>query len=864
MTTVWSALKWGWQPVYWLTIEGIPVVFSEYATGAAVPAGYSSEDASLIIDDSAAVGANLDRFEGVGKSLPLTFRLQDTSTVRSYLKRWSNETYITQDHSSSVTTLTVADTTGFSSPIFIGNERVTYSGSTATTFTGCTRGTVGYAYPHDEGSLGGLVTDLPRYWRGREVKLYATAVDPTGHLPGNVLIDDAELIWRGHIHEGPQRSGLQFEFTALALDRRLSRKIGQKWHGIVADKHNRYRVSPKDYIQAHIIVYDATNTGTFDQVIKWFPFKTKSDGDLLTGSEMRALIKSEYESVVSTLGHGGTLTSIHFEGNYAPGAPNKPGFWRYIAHFTFAADATADRVYVSISPFGPFPKRSVTVNVTSLSAGDRIESVWWTQDNPKESANAGSGHPDAALTMAVLLKQGHVSDVPSTGFIKVGTDNPEIYEYGKVETVGGLAYLSQINISMKSTYADWMTTKPGAQVEIVSHMGAAASPVAPASAVARTLSSSGEANLRNATYDVEDRGAGYALDDDQADYSQIVDHLTNGTLSSLRVVVAPDGQTFADVYGGLLSLAGMAIVMRPDESDGRKAKLMAVNTAYGGGYATTISDTDLLTMGAEPVHVEPHRIKPNSATVTAEQLGETLLSMSFEDYPAIQAQGREHMDFALPVAMTDELEVALGAWAIGILGMSEISQLVTISVPPWIDAEAGDMVKLNVTHPALWDWANGTPGYVGGARVIGRETRLENGVTTLRLVINGETNEGALCPSALVDAFAGTAGAPTTIDVDIKYLSHFTDAISAAGGNIRVLHYRPGQAEGVADGYDISAAAASGGKCRLTVAAVNGTPSLTVTTPDAYDDSHITLPESANDDAFQALFMHKSDGSKFV
>lgn len=54
-------------------------------------------------------------------------------------------TKLTADASATDTTLTVSSTTGFSSPIWIGTERITYTGTTATTFTGCTRGTNGTA-----------------------------------------------------------------------------------------------------------------------------------------------------------------------------------------------------------------------------------------------------------------------------------------------------------------------------------------------------------------------------------------------------------------------------------------------------------------------------------------------------------------------------------------------------------------------------------------------------------------------------------------------------------------------------------------------------------------------------------------------
>jgi hypothetical protein len=53
-----------------------------------------------------------------------------------------NTTTTSTIHTDSVTTITVASTTGFDSAgtIVIGNETITYTGVTSTTFTGCTRG----------------------------------------------------------------------------------------------------------------------------------------------------------------------------------------------------------------------------------------------------------------------------------------------------------------------------------------------------------------------------------------------------------------------------------------------------------------------------------------------------------------------------------------------------------------------------------------------------------------------------------------------------------------------------------------------------------------------------------------------------
>tara|TARA_R100000773_G_scaffold1287_1_gene1965 strand:- start:271 stop:1209 length:939 start_codon:yes stop_codon:yes gene_type:complete len=89
-----------------------------------------------------------------------TFRLVKDSDLgasggRLYVIQYNDyiNSYVTQEdeiqttttsttHTDSVTTITVSSTTGFDSSgaLFIGNEQVTYTGTTSTTFTGVTRG----------------------------------------------------------------------------------------------------------------------------------------------------------------------------------------------------------------------------------------------------------------------------------------------------------------------------------------------------------------------------------------------------------------------------------------------------------------------------------------------------------------------------------------------------------------------------------------------------------------------------------------------------------------------------------------------------------------------------------------------------
>jgi hypothetical protein len=389
--------------------------------------------------------------------------------------------------------------------------------------------------------------------------------------------------------------------------------------------------------------------------------------------------------------------------------------------------------------------------------------------------------------------------------------------------------------------------------------GTLTAPVDLAAAVRKMIASSGESGLRDATWDSLSELQGYGLEG--FDATTIGDVLYGGMLGQVRVQVAPDDESLEDMFGGLLELAGRAIVMRPDSSG--DATLTAIDVGAAADYGVTISDSDLLVIGGDPVYMERVEDWPNRVEVECKTAGKESMRYVFTDRPAVMAQGARPLEVAAPVFKPSSIMPAVQTWAMAILQGSQTMQLMRVRVGPWVDVEVGDGLQVSITHPAIWDWSTGAPGYTGAAVCIGRHTTLKDGATELHLLVSGADNRGALCPSAGVLATDDTAN-PTYIDVPGKYLSHFANAIAAAGGNVRVLHYRPGSAEGVSEGYNISAAADNSGDCRLTVASNVGTPTLTANNPLEYDSSHLTLPESANDDTYQARFMHDADGSKWA
>jgi len=66
----------------------------------------------------------------------------DVIAARGVVLGKATSTFFTDDHTNSITTLTVNNTSGFASSgtLYVGSEIITYTGKTATTFTGATRG----------------------------------------------------------------------------------------------------------------------------------------------------------------------------------------------------------------------------------------------------------------------------------------------------------------------------------------------------------------------------------------------------------------------------------------------------------------------------------------------------------------------------------------------------------------------------------------------------------------------------------------------------------------------------------------------------------------------------------------------------
>lgn len=144
---------------------------------------------------------------------------------------------LTADLTSSATSMTVDSTADFASSgtIHIGTEAIKYTGKTATTFTGLTRGAWGtiaqkHIVPTGEGRFYPEVTDVPRAMRGRRAYLYIYTDGPSAVAAGDPDPSDSDILWRGRV-SGRSFSAGEWKLSISPLSAILEQPVGADFEG---------------------------------------------------------------------------------------------------------------------------------------------------------------------------------------------------------------------------------------------------------------------------------------------------------------------------------------------------------------------------------------------------------------------------------------------------------------------------------------------------------------------------------------------------------------------------------------------------------------------------------------------------------
>lgn len=838
---IWRATTYGYTPCYWLTVAGIPVVWTERALGLTLPTGFATaEVAGLVIDDSGPIGTEqVDRDRGIGTGLPLSFALLDSTTLAAWLAKWSLSAQLTAQLDWNDTTASVDSTTGWDATgyFYVGQERVYYGGKTGTSFTSLTRAQSGtLAQTHQLGTTSQNVTNLPRYWSGRDVCLYCTMLDPSGQPCGTVLTDQSIMLWRGRIDGRPVRRTDGFAFEAISLDRVIDQPLPEALTGTIVQTVDYWPCKTGIVVNLWLQAYTSASSVHWDYSAKLYPFAGYTEGELLSPTDTRQAISDAWAAWVVAQSLTGTFDDLVWL------KLTEKGAGQYTPQIQIDTDNAVKTVAVSCYFGDAFAMSEHPTELSGYDGARFIPTGVLTDRFGVASPTSYTG----VQSLTIELDEGDPASVAPTGNIVLEqADKQDQYTYSGAAVSGGLLVLT--GLSRVGITDDTLQIEPVAGVTV--SLAAITAGDSWAEDALTILQSSGTGD--RGAYDTLGRTAGYGLPDDVMDETSFAYGLGAKELP-FTPLLPVSGASVPDLIGGALALLRRALVAQPDVATaGQPVKLRIVSCGPGADGSVTITDADLLAHRGDPVTSVQRADAPNSITI---ECGESTLT--YNDANSQEAIGLSEASWKIETTDVQALADFATYAVASIFAFDQTAQAVELTVHPSVQAEVGDAVWLVLTHPALWSYVTGSIGYTGPGRVVGRTLDLATCSVTLRLLIDGGTRVYNLAPSAAVVTWSPSPTAPTTIDLHRDYLKHMQDALASATP-VRLTHYRPGQAESANQYHTYTGVTDTGVYCRLTGVTTTGGHTLTA------NESRLTLPVTVASNTFQNRFAHAADGSNW-
>lgn len=783
MATLSQMLQRGYSLTFAVTIEGIPYILTEAprlwlvssAAEPALPSGYSRTIACLAITEGQTVSIDADRRSGVasGSALDITLawaELEDENLLGTLFREPQAKTLITADLDAADTTVYVGDTTGFpaSGGVYIGRERIGYSGKTGTTLTGCTRGVAGYAYDYESSSpTYRWVTDRPLHWRGRFVTLHAHLVSPEGRLHDATWLTGTTHFeaWKGYIDEPPTPGMVGMTLRCLPLVRLAGQEIGLEATGPIA-------VPPQVPVTIdNIIAPDGSGSvdpgAVLIRVPVWggisFSLSYDSDGDGASDGapewtspaplavEFTSISKwaSDLDASITTLIAAQPWYSSHTV-QWVPTTQRLKVRIVLTATYTLlgASAYVKPDVYWLVS--GTVQNQDIGLDAVEFRF-DRSPSFgpgWWLP----VLEGQGQGWQDFAFppTGHGVIKGGAADEVIRWGARDATFTNPVLLRIDE----RGVGATSKI------------------QIDAGQHLSTLTGTTGTVGGALLTLLESSGTGLRGAA-DTLELGFGLGVPESWIDTTTT----SHGLLALQDVAAISDGRSsVADLLGGWLALLGRCLVQRTDTTSGTSELAVVSTMAVSDPTATSITTDNVLVSGVSVPVQEPG---PNEIRVERATLA-SAVPVVVRDRPRIQAEGARSWTASAP-SMEVGTAVSLAS---SIISLGTGQQVIEIPVAPWLlGVQVGDAVSVDLAHPITYDYADGSraPATIPG-RVVGWRLDLHSGARRLRVLLAGTVQAiRYLCPTATI----GVKNSATDFDLGTGEGQWFT-----AGDSITL--YEPG------------------------------------------------------------------------
>ena len=844
MSRPWSeltaAIRYGYSPHYFLVFEGIPTVFCEHAGDAIAPTNFDL-DASLVIDQTARIGAVIDEETHCSRGFDLNVRLLDSETVREYMQRPSKMTTMSADFAATDTAMSVVSTAGWSFAagvqIYFGTSCAGISAPEADRFPTVVRSPFGPLRTYKRGTW---VTDRPVVWKGRRATLYLSLLDPSGrYVQGTDCLSDACVIWQGHVLARPERDGVLWSIPCRDQVRRLTEPLGVAASGTARwtlDDDYYLMVDSNTTLTCRILV-----DGVELDHVRVQPFAGRT---WMWRSEIRAAIVSALDAAWSSADVG----TPHWQRELVPRSDGMRVEYRLMLPIT---SLVADDLRIRVDITGQ------TAGI--LRGGLAVGGVVIGTSSYATALVAPAIVDGAAL--AIDLDDVDGSELPTSGWVQLeGDTTTERRRYVALQVDPIVS--TRVHLTLDPT-----TAPTGSDLQALARddlAGTLAERSATflwsdsgtyADVLRRAIASSGEGT--NGTFDVLPRGQGLDLTLDEDSFVSTFD---GGFRDLVPELVVNSGTTLEEAVSGILRLSRRALTSRR-ASDGSGVQIAAISigSADAGVPVATIADATLVSaQGRAPVR-KLHTFKAPQVIACRCKLGAIgpapaqEASVVFkDDHLAHWTAERWRLDIH-GIGRDDLMNGPGFGWATSWFRSGETRQIIEVDVAPWVDAQDGDLVWVDLQDPSLWDFATATPGLLGLARVLGAQVALVSGLQTLTLALDGLLAAGPMCPSLAIAAVNGSATAPTSIDVDE---SHYDLLVRAkdSESSWSLLAYLPGQDAGRAV-YTLGAISLpGGGVCRLAVTSSPSSPTVSLTT-----SYRLTYPVASACTATQDVHLHISD-----
>lgn len=845
-----GATPYGYGLYYAALVEGIPTAFFEVVADASNPTGRDI-DATLVIDRSARLGCVADDAP-IGKGFDLDLRLLDSATVRAYMTRPERTSRLTAEFTPGDTEMYLDSTTPFTdvSEVYIGTSHLTFTNA----YTGQLTGVAALGSDRERSyPVGTIVTDSPSIWQGREVRVYAFALDPMGRYTEPVITDNP-MVWHGTIASRPVRDGTEWSLRVRDQVRRPADPLGVSASGtaVWTEDDDPLVVVPVAFTYSVTADLQPTSNLVLDHV-QVRPFAAYSNGDTARASVLREAIADAMNGAATDA----QVTNFFWLKSNLPYGAQAPGYTRWDLWVELSPAATDTQFEVLISHVsnggGIFYARLFVVDqVTPVdgSAAGEIRNLQLVQE-----FRAAGG-----VALAVILDEGDPALLPTEGMVILEAGGKVDYARYTSLTVDALDP-SKVHLALEQRDQilgqELSAILAGDRASVSVRFLWSDEGTLP-DIMRRALTSTGDA--QHGAFDTLPKGQGYGLpmiDDDS------FDAVFAGEFDDLNFQVYVDsGTSFAEIFGGLLQLSRKAIVTRRNAA-GTECQIAAVNVGSvdTGVPVVTITDDMLVTsQGRRPIRVKSTFDVPQTIAVTCRTApsddvpaGEALIT--FRD-PHLTDWTNEVWDLDIYGVTREAIRRIAEGWALSIFRSGENRQVFEIDVPPSVDAQAGDVALVDVTDPSLWDYADGTPGLTGLVRVLGDPMPLASGLKTLTVAADGIFTAGPMSPSIGIFAVNGGATTPTSLDM-AEEMYDLLLAAKDGEASWRVVCYLPGEDGGRAE-YTISNVTLTGGYARLTVTAYPSAPSVTLTT-----DYLLTWTIAGNCTTNQGRYLHNTDGTQW-